>query len=168
MKAIREQHDDMQNQLSDQAATFCTTEEDKTRQEFKQDADVNTTLLRHGLPVAGLKTPVYTDNNTDIDLQDAIQIVETVRTAHADLPEHIRARYPTWQHLLTAAMSNTLDFQKPRTYTKDTVPPLTPEEITTWRNTVPQPSRQAQDTSGAAPAAGPASQPPPSSSLPAR
>jgi hypothetical protein len=89
---------------SSAASIACTPEEDRARQEFAKDADINILLKRFGvnLPV---RHPEYGVVDFDLDLQGAYRAVQEAREGFARLPAHLRERYPSWE-LLMAAVAN--------------------------------------------------------------
>jgi len=63
---------------SEKDIIICTEEEDRTRQEFKDEADVNKLLSRYGVNVPQVR-PVYGEVDTDMDLQRAYMVAQEVR-----------------------------------------------------------------------------------------
>lgn len=102
MKAIRTQADDLGPEMSIETGLDCSNDPQLTRQEFKDEADVNKLLLRYGvgLPVRTPEWGVTTD--FDIDLQIALSAIHEAKQAHRDLPDNLKAKYPTWKKLLNA------------------------------------------------------------------
>lgn len=107
--AVRQQHDGMQDAYSDEAAIDCTTKPDLARQEFKTESDVNNILNRFGVPIAN--GTFGTEVDYTIDLQHALGAITDARRAHRNLPENLREKYPTWQSLLNALESGSLEMK---------------------------------------------------------
>lgn len=107
--AERQQHDGYQDVYSAAAAINCSTQPDPTRQEFKQETDVNFILNRFGIPIANGTFGREIDYT--IDLQNALAAIAEARQSHRRLPPDLRTRYPTWQSLLNALDSGDLEIK---------------------------------------------------------
>lgn len=84
---------------------FCTEEEDVTRQEFKDDADINKVLMRHGV----MSRPVqFGEWNFDEDLTSSVQARQQVDEAYAALPLEVRRLYPNMGSVWAAIASGAL------------------------------------------------------------
>lgn len=91
----------------------CPPGEDKARQEFRDEVDVNSVVSRYG---ENFFAPVNSgrDVDYDLDLMGAIEAVEASRAAWGKLPEKVRAKYRSWEQLQVAAHSGELaEFLKP-------------------------------------------------------
>lgn len=76
--------------------------DDKTRQEFKQEADINTLMSKFGaLPPTRLPGGEW---DFDLDLQTAFEAVRIVRDGFRRLPQEVRDLYPTPQALVDAIL----------------------------------------------------------------
>lgn len=106
-KAVRTQVDERGDEASKRHAIDFTHEEDKTRQEFKSDTDVNQLLMRFGMDVPQMR-PTFAEWDQSIDLQGAMGAIHEAKEAHKRLPAELRDRYPTWQTLLNAVESGQL------------------------------------------------------------
>lgn len=102
--AERTQDDNLQDQYSQLTGLDFTGTETLTRQEFKDEADLNILLSRYG--VAQMR-PVQYGKEVDytVDLQTAISALEAANAATFDVPEELRDKYPTWRHVLNGAES---------------------------------------------------------------
>lgn len=98
---IRNQKDNDQNLYS--AATgiefFGPEGRSVTRQEHKDEADINSLLKRYGVGVPQ-RPPVWGEVDFDLDLQTAHKAITTAKEVHAGLPADLKAKYPNWQSLL--------------------------------------------------------------------
>lgn len=91
----------------DNPTISCTKAEDKARQEFKEEADVNYMLSRFGItPTRG--APTYGEWDDTIDLQSALQSLHDARTAYRDLPENLRNKFTRMEDLLAALENGSL------------------------------------------------------------
>lgn len=101
--AIRFQHDylDGLEELSASSGVRCTADEDRARQEYAKDADINILLKRFGvnLPV---RNPEYGEVDFDLDLQGAYRAVADAREGFSKLPAHLREKYGSWEALFSA------------------------------------------------------------------
>lgn len=110
----------------------CDPETDQTRQEFKDDSDINHLLARYGaIPHTG-STPIYGEYDFDTDLMAAHERVQQAREAHNSLPASLRAAYPTWAALAAALASGDL------TLSRDNPTPVKTTEPTPKVEVVPQ------------------------------
>lgn len=105
--AERTQVDGLQEQYSDLTGIACTPEEDRTRQEFKQEADINDLLRRFGIGVPQKQT-VFAEVDFQLDLQSAYQAVADVKEGWDRLPPHIKQKYPTWEAISDALTTGKL------------------------------------------------------------
>lgn len=84
---------------------FCSEEEDMTRQEFKDDADINKILARHGV----MPRPVqFGEWNFDEDLTSSVQARQAVDEAYMALPVAVRQQYPDMASVWAAVASGSL------------------------------------------------------------
>lgn len=103
MKHSRQQTDTDFDQVSDETATMAT-EPLITRQEFKDESDLNILLARFGVQNAQQRPMTWgqeIDWNTD--LQQAIEAIKQARQAQLNVPAELAAKYPTWRHVLNGA-----------------------------------------------------------------
>lgn len=80
---------------------------DQTRQEFKQEADINYMLSRFGV-TQPRGTPMYGTWDDTIDLQTALQSVSDARTAYRDLPQVLKNKFKSMEELLVAVENGSL------------------------------------------------------------
>lgn len=105
--AIRTQVDELFDTYSLATAIDTQNLPDMTRQEFKDDTDVNKILQRYG--VDGLpRKPEYSAVDYDLDLQTALNSIREAERALAKLPEELREKYSAWERLLAGAYSGQL------------------------------------------------------------
>lgn len=107
LPAIRGQADGREDEFSKLAQTHANREPDMARQEFKKDADINHILKNFGV-MPGIQPPTFGSMDFDMDLQLAINTLDAVKEAHAALPDDLREKYPTVNHMLDAAASGEL------------------------------------------------------------
>lgn len=103
--AKRKQNDHLQDEYSIETGLDFTDVEPITRQEFKDEADLNILLARYG--VAQPTRPMKYGEEIDytLDLQTALASLEAARRAHFNVPDELRAKYPDWQSVLNGAES---------------------------------------------------------------
>lgn len=87
---------------SDEAGISFPVEEDRTRQEFAEESDVNNILRRFGAGGFEMRPVMYGTQDTDADLQTVYMAASVAQDAWAKLPEPLRKRYPGWPELLVA------------------------------------------------------------------
>lgn len=87
---------------SDESATVCPAEEDRTRQEFASDCDVNVILRRYAAGGFEPRPVVYGVQDTDLDLDGVYAAAREAEAAWQRLPASLRRRYPGWPEVLAA------------------------------------------------------------------
>lgn len=98
----------MQNLYSERSGIDFSQSKDRTRQEGKADADVNTILARYGVGGQPLRQTVYGETNYDMDLQRTMAAVDAAKSAWQQMPANLREKYPSWQDLLNGLESGAL------------------------------------------------------------
>jgi len=104
--AERTQVDGKQDAYSDAAGIDFSDTELMTRQEFKDEADLNILLSRFGV-----NTMVRTDGrygsevDYNLDLAQALAAIESARRANLAVPDELREKYTDWRSVLNAAES---------------------------------------------------------------
>lgn len=106
-RAIRTQVDGLDAEYSFKTALDCSDMPDTTRQEFKDETDVNKILARYGVN-AQMRPVQYGESDFDLDLQTALQAVYTAQDAVRNLPPDLAAKYPTWESFMQAAYNGNL------------------------------------------------------------
>lgn len=99
---IRKQTDDLQEQYSQMTAIDCSDLPDLTRQEFRDETDVNKILARYGVN-APMRQPEYSEVDYSMDLQQSLQAIKEAEDAVSKLPPSLRVKYFTWERLLDGA-----------------------------------------------------------------
>lgn len=87
---------------SDEAVVVCTAEEDRTRQEFAAEADINVILRRFGAGGFEPRPVRFGVQDFNDDLQGVMIAAREAQDAFERLPEKLRRRYPSWNELLPA------------------------------------------------------------------
>lgn len=72
-----------------------------TRQEFKDEADINIILKRFGVQSGPMGT--YGEVDYTIDLQQALAAIASANQAHFNVPPELQGKYRTWRDVLNAA-----------------------------------------------------------------
>lgn len=94
----RSQNDGMGDLVSLATGQVFHPDDQLTRQEFKEDADINSILRRHGVLPAPLPF-VGGSTDFDLDLTTAYQAVQEARQTFDGLPASIRSQFPNWEAL---------------------------------------------------------------------
>jgi len=104
MSGVRSQADlpELYGVWSDEAAISFPVEEDRTRQEFGEESDVNAILRRFGAGGFEMRPVHYGVQDLDLDLQQVYTSVAVAEEAWKRLPAGLRSRYKAWPELLTA------------------------------------------------------------------
>lgn len=101
MKKVRSQADENGDAISKATAIDFSDAKDMTRQEFKDDADINILLKRFGLNQQ-LRQMTFTEVNYDLDLQQAFAAIKEARAIASTVPDELREKYPNWRAVLNA------------------------------------------------------------------
>lgn len=81
---------------------------DLARQEFKNEADINSVIRRVGPDgLIHKQGAIYTETDFGLDLQSALTMVADMKAAHRRLPRALREEYPTWVNLIAGIESGT-------------------------------------------------------------
>jgi hypothetical protein len=83
----------------------CSIEEDMTRQEFKEECDVNHILRQHGFMVRPVQ---YGEHNFDDDLTVQMQSRSVFQLWYDSAPDEVRAAYPDLGSFLAAVASGAI------------------------------------------------------------
>jgi len=103
----RTQTDGRQDEYSLNGALSCNPDHDKTRQEFAEEANINTLLARYG--VQNARTPQYGDVDYDVGFTEAMHSAQLAHEAYLRLPREIRDRYPTWDALYQGVLAGEVE-----------------------------------------------------------
>lgn len=103
MRNVRTQVDGLGDVYSDLAAEQLdfSKQPDPTRQEQKDECDINLILKRFGVGATG-RFPQYGSMDTNMDLHSALGAIRDAKQAYNRLPDELKKEYPTWRHLLVA------------------------------------------------------------------
>lgn len=107
--AERTQIDGRQEEYSFLTGLDCSDLPDMTRQEGKEDADINVLLRKFGVGIPQRQI-VYGSADFDMDLQQAYAAIEEVKGAWFLMPEEIRTKYKDWPTLMVALDAGELLF----------------------------------------------------------
>lgn len=131
--AVRTQIDEQQDVWSLATGLACDPKEDLTRQEFKNEVDVNQILARYGVNTP-MRQPIYGEVDFDMDLHQAFTAVSAAKRAFDRLPASLKERYPTWQAVLNGLESGQFRIDLNVENLKKETPPdptkVTPKEDT--------------------------------------
>lgn len=100
MRDNRGQNDGLQDAYSADAVINYTDPDNNpdtrslTRQEFKAEADINNILKKFGVDSFN-NQPILDSMDYDTNLHQAMELLAAANALHRDLPEQLRAKYPT-------------------------------------------------------------------------
>lgn len=81
----------------------CPPEDNRTRQEFKDEADINNVVARfYPFAPPQARVPQYGEQDMSLDLHGALMAVQEARESYALLPEALRAKFPTYTEFVNA------------------------------------------------------------------
>lgn len=99
---VRGQQDDHEsNEYYGKLTATTPVGESLTRQEFKEDTDVNVILSRFGVNTQVRNDMVFTEVDYTIGLQEAINSVTIAKRAELNVPDELREKYPDWLSLMS-------------------------------------------------------------------
>lgn len=102
----------------------CSGSEDRARQEFKTETDVNYILRRFGVEGNAPQRPLqYGEGDYTLDLQQAYDVVDQTKAAWHKLSPSARTKMPTWRHMLEAMASGRIAEYLKRPQDPKNVPP---------------------------------------------
>ena len=106
---------------------FCSIEEDMTRQEFKDECDVNHILRQHGYMVRPVQ---YGEHNFDEDLTVQMQSRSVFQLWYDSAPADVREAYPNLGSFLAAFGSGAFKtgLETPEVPSGDSSPSASPPE----------------------------------------
>lgn len=93
------------DELAVLSGLVCPDEEDLTRQEFREEVNVNNVVSRHGI----VSRPVqFGEWDFDQDLTGSMQATRDVQAAYERLPHEVRVKYPDMAAVVAAIVSGSL------------------------------------------------------------
>lgn len=101
-RALRKQGDTLGKAYSELTA-YQTVGPDMARQEFREEADINTILRKFGATAQQRQGVWGSTIDYNIDLQTALDATHDAQLAYQQLPEKLRQRYPTLDEFMAAA-----------------------------------------------------------------
>lgn len=104
--------------------------ESTTRQEMKDEADINKMLSRFGVGAFQQRQATYGMVDFDVDLQTALHAIQEAKKAYSRMPEGLKDRYPTWQSVLNAVEDGSLTFDMTQPEPETITPKTPPEGVT--------------------------------------
>lgn len=138
--AIRTQADFLGDEASLEAGTAQGDSPSLTRQEDAADADINILLARYGV-TPHKKQEVFGPVDYDLDLQTALNAIESAGNAWHGLPKALKDKYKGWPQLLAALHSGELKLNAEKGVLEEHPSPLTPKPPET-NVTPPKPEAQ--------------------------
>jgi len=87
----------------------CPPEDNRTRQEFKDEADINTIVARfYPFAPPTARVPQFGEQDMSLDLHSAMLAVQDAKEAYGTLPESLRSQYPTYADFVSAVADGRL------------------------------------------------------------
>jgi len=91
------------DELTQSLGLVCPPEDNRTRQEFKDEADINNVVARfYPFAPPQARVPVYGEQDMSLDLHGALMVVQEARDSYASLPAALRAQFPTYTDFVNA------------------------------------------------------------------
>ena len=98
-KAYREDFD----AITQASGLNCPPEDNRTRQEFKDEADINNVVARfYPFAPPQARVPQYGEQDMSLDLHGALMAVQEARESYASLPASLREQFPTYSDFVNA------------------------------------------------------------------
>lgn len=87
----------------------CPPEENMTRQEFAEEADINNIVARFYPFAPPMSRAVqFGEQDMSLDLHSAMLAVQDAKDAYQTLPESLRSQYPTYSDFVSAVADGRL------------------------------------------------------------
>lgn len=134
--ALRTQVDDLAEIYSLETNIDCSNLPDLTRQEFKDETDVNKTIARFRGGDQPMRQVQYGEMDYDMDLQQSLAAINAAQAAARKLPKPLRDKYYQWETLMGGMRSGEFkkdldtylaDEQKKKDLTKEKEPTIVKE-----------------------------------------
>lgn len=88
------------------AGGLDTGRDTPTRQEFKDEADLNILLARFGVTGDNQRQMTWGQEiDYNMDLQAALALIEEAKRVEGTIPPELRQKYPTWRHMVSGIES---------------------------------------------------------------
>lgn len=101
---LRQQLDN-HDRITRECGLVCPLEEDRTRQEFKDETDVNRIVARF-FPFAPPMNPVqYGEQDMGVDLFGSMLAIQNAKAVYGEAPSALLEKYPTFETFVEAFMS---------------------------------------------------------------
>lgn len=101
----RTQYDTLQDEYSILTGVDLSGTEQLTRQEMRDEADINNILNRYGVTAPQRELRYGEEIDYTLDLQTALGALDAAERANFNVPEELRQKYPSWRDLLNAVES---------------------------------------------------------------
>jgi len=94
---------DTWDEITQSLGLQCPPEDNRTRQEFKDEADINNVVARfYPFAPPQARVPQYGEQDMSLDLHGALMVVQEARESYASLPASLRAQFPTYSDFVNA------------------------------------------------------------------
>lgn len=120
--------DEKRRAISTETGIDCTDDPGITRQEMKNETDVNFILSRFGVNGLNQRPLVYGETDYTLDLQGAYFAIEAAQAAYSALPDEIKKKYRTWPDFLNAIERGEVKDLKPVEAAPISTEPVTPPQ----------------------------------------
>lgn len=109
-RSMRSQADNLGDAMSDLSMIWFDQDETQTKQEFKEEADINYLLTRFGANAQ--QKPVEWGQEVDysLDLQTALDAMTAAQATTKQVPPELISKYPTWRHVLAGVESGQYEY----------------------------------------------------------
>lgn len=104
-------------QVSKDTGLDCSCDEDQTKQEFKEECDINTILKRFNITgqlPSDVRMPTFGDFSQVRDFHDAVNAIAQANEAFDEMPAEIRARFGNDPGAFVAFCSDTKNMEEAR------------------------------------------------------
>ncbi len=105
---VRHMLDD-HDQITQEGGLVCPPDDTFTRQEFRDETNINNIVGRFypfAPPMA--RVPQFGEQDMSLDLHSAVLSIQAAREAYAEVPEKLRAAFPTYAEFVSAVADGRL------------------------------------------------------------
>lgn len=130
----------------------CDPKEDRTRQEFKHETDINVILARHGVLQQHNRPAQGAMVDYDMTLQDGIHAYRKAHAMWANVPAIVRKHFPSWGHVERGIADGVLEIKRGKIgivaerKPAETAVPKSPQTPQDDKSKTPEPGKNAPVT----------------------
>lgn len=100
---------DNHDEFTRACALVCLPDDDRTRQEFRDEANINNIVARfYPFAPPQARIPQFGEQDMSLDLHSAVLSIQAAREAYAEVPAKLREAFPTYSEFVSAVADGRL------------------------------------------------------------